>query len=203
MAPAPAIAAAPPARSAPPERRISLSQRIALGFLHTGALFREPNGTWRCRAFPQERVLDKTARALELLGACALREYVGQYGERRACLSLTEVGIVLYARIGGKYADRRPPPVKAEGALRETEVALAEMAEQEERMARQLAMIDAETRETRAASKRIEARMVAIEAKAQRIEHERAKLASSRQDLRAFTAQAAEYIGAAITEAGA
>lgn len=198
---APGISAARPARAIPPARRITLSMRIALGFLHTGALFREPNNVWRCRAFPEERVLDRTVRAVEEMGLAELREYVGHHGMRRACMSLTEAGAELYREIGGKLANHRPPPVQAEGIIRETEVALDEMAEQEARLAKQLAMIDAETRETRAASKRIEARMAAIEAKAQRIEHERATLASCRQDLRAFTAQAAERIGAAISEA--
>lgn len=209
MAPAPATAPAPqarnrpPARTTPPERHLTLPMRIALGFLHTGALYLEPNRVWRCRAFPQERVLDKTVRALETMGVCELREYAGQYGARRACQSLTAFGIALYARIGGKYADRRPPPVQAEGALRETEVALDEMAEQEARLARQIALIDAEKRETRAATRRIEASMARLEAQAQRFENERAKLSSTQRDLRAVTAQAAAYIGAAISETGA
>ncbi len=198
-APAP-VPAARPARNLPPERRLTLPMRIALGFLHTGALYREAGGIWRCRAFPQERVLDKTARVLEQMGLAELREYEAYHGLRRACLSLTEAGIALYARIGGQYANRRPPPVQAEGMLRETEVALGEMAEQEARLRKQLAAIDAETRQTRAASRRIEDRMASIEAKAQRIEHERATLASCRQDLRAFTVQAAERIGAAISD---
>lgn len=205
---APAIAAARPARPAPqagnrpPERRITLPQRIALGFLHTGALFREPNGTWRCRAFPQEYVLDTTARAIERMGIAEMREYRGHHDLRRVCLSLTEAGIGLYARIGGKFASHRPPPVQAEGMLRETELALGEMVEQEERLARQLALIDAEARETRAASRRLEARVAAIEAKARHMDHERATIAACRQDLRAFTVQAAERISAAVAEAG-
>lgn len=199
---APALSAARPARISPPERRITLPMRLALGFLHTGALYREPGGVWRCRAFPQERVLDKTVRPLEAMGLAALREYEGHHGIRRACMALTEAGIALYARIGGKLANRRPPPVQAEGIIRETEVAIDEIAEQEARLQKQLALIDEETHETKAAASRLAARVAAIEAKASRIEHERATLASCRQDLRAFTTQAAERIGAAIVEAG-
>lgn len=193
----------PPARTIPPERRITRSQQIALGFLHTGALFREPNGQWRCRAFPQEYVLDATAKVIERMGLAEMREYHGHHGQLRVCLVLTGAGIALYAAIGGRHARRRPPPFEAEGILRETEIAMGEMAEQEARLARQLAIIDAETRETRAASKRIEERMARLEAQAKSFQHERATLATSRQDLRAFTAQAAERIGAAIGEAGA
>lgn len=200
MKPAPAIVAASPARTTLPERRITRSQRIALGFLHTGALFREPNSQWRCRAFPQEYVLDATAKVIERIGVAQMHEYEGHHGQRRICLSLTEAGVALYAAIGGRYAKRRPPPVQAEGILRETEIAMSELAEQEARLVRQLAMVAAETRETRAASKRLEERMAQIEAKARRFEHERATLASCRQDLRAFTTQAAERIGAAISE---
>jgi len=201
--PAPAIAAAQPARTLPPARHVTMKQRVALGFLHTGALFREYGGIWRCRAFPKEKVNDITVRFLERAGLAVLREYEGHHGLRRACLCLTEAGIALYAQIGGKYRTRRPPPVQAEGILRETEIAMGEMAEQEARIAKQLALIDAETRETRAASKRIEERMARLEAKATTFERERAKWASCRQDLHAFTTQAAERIGAAISEAGA
>ncbi|KRE00091.1 hypothetical protein ASE63_08290 [Bosea sp. Root381] len=198
---APAISAARPARVLPPERRLTMSKRIALGFLHTGALFREPGGVWRCRAFPAERVLDSTARALEQDGLAQMQEYEGHHGQRRACLSLTLDGIALYARAGGHLAGRRPPPVQAEGVLRETELALGEMAEQEARLAKALAAIDCEARETRAASQRLDERMAAIEAAAKRIDHERASLATSRQTLGAFTVQAAERIGAAVSEA--
>lgn len=198
---APVMAAAEPVRPHTPLRRVSLSMRIALGFLHTGALYREPSNVWRCRAFPGERVLDQTIRAIEHMGLAELREYEGHHGIRRACMSLTPAGIELYARIGGKHANRRPPPVEAEGIIRETEVAIDEIAEQEERIARQLAMIDAETRETRAAAERLAATMARLEAKAGRMQHERERYAASRQDLRAFTTQAAERLGAAISEA--
>jgi hypothetical protein len=199
---APVQAAPQPARQASPQgSRLTMTKRIALGFLHTGALFREPNGVWRCRAFPAERVLDTTAKALERDGFAELREYLGHHDLRRACLSLTPAGIAAYAQAGGQHAKRRPPPVQAEGILRETELAMSEMAEQESRLAKQLALVDAETRETKAAAARLAARVAAIEAKARRFEHERATLASCRQDLRAFTTQAAERIGAAIMEA--
>ena len=197
---APVIAAAQPARPAP-LRRVSLSMRIALGFLHTGALYQEPSNVWRCRAFPEERVLDQTVRAIEHMGLAERREYQGHHSIRRVCIALTEAGIELYARIGGKLANHRPPPVQAEGIIRETEVAIDEIAEQEARLARQMAMIATETRETRAAADRIAASIARLEAKAGRMEHERATLASCRQDLRAFTTQAAERIGAAIVEA--
>lgn len=199
---APVIAAAQPARPAP-LRRVSLSMRIALGFLHTGALYQEPSNVWRCRAFPGERVLDQTVRAIEQMGLAELREYQGHHGIRRACMSLTPAGIELYARIGGKLSNHRPPSVQAEGIIRETEVAIDEIAEQEARLARQMALIATETRATRAAADKIAASIARLEAKAGRMEHERATLASCRQDLRAFTTQAAERIGAAISEAGA
>ncbi len=198
---APVIAAAQPARPHPPLRRVSLSMRIALGFLHTGALYQEPSNVWRCRAFPGERVLDQTIRAIEHMGLAELREYQGHHGERRACMSLTPAGIELYARIGGKHANRRPPPVETEGIIRETEVAIDEIAEQEARLARQMALIATEARETRVAADRIAASIARLEAKAGRMQHEREKLSASRQDLRAFTTQAAERIGAAIAEA--
>lgn len=194
---APVIAAAQPARA--PLRRVSLSMRIALGFLHTGALYQEPSNVWRCRAFPEERVLDQTVRAIEHMGLAERREYQGHHGVRRACISLTEAGIALYARIGGKLSNHRPPSVQAEGIIRETEVAIDEIAEQEERLARQMALIATETRATRAAADKIAASIARLEAKAGRMEHERATLASCRQDLRAFTTQAAERIGAAIS----
>lgn len=197
---APVIAAAQPARPHPPLRRVSLSMRIALGFLHTGALYQEPSNVWRCRAFPGERVLDQTVRAIEHMGLAERREYQGPHGIRRVCISLTEAGIDLYARIGGKLANRRPPPIEAEGIIRETEAAIDEIAEQEARLARQLALIEAETRATRAAADRIAATLARLETKAGRMEHERATYAASRQDLRAFTTQAAERIGAAICE---
>ena len=200
---APVIAAAEPARPLPPLRRVSLSMRIALGFLHTGALYQEPSNVWRCRAFPGERVLDQTVRAIEHMGLAELREYQGHYGIRRACMSLTSAGIELYARIGGKHANRRPPPVEAEGIIRETEVAIDEIAEQEERLARQLALIDAETRATRAAADKIAQTIARLDAKAGRMQHERERFAASRQDLRAFTTQAAERLGAAVVEQGA
>lgn len=200
---APVIAAAEPARPHSPLRRVSLSMRIALGFLHTGALYQEPSNVWRCRAFPGERVLDQTVRAIEHMGLAEMREYQGLHGERRICVSLTPAGIALYARIGGKLANRRPPPVEAEGVIRETEVAIDEIAEQEARIARQLALIEAETRATRAAADKIAQAMARLEVKAGRMQHEREQFAASRQDLRAFTTQAAERLGAAISEQGA
>ena len=42
--------------------------------------------------------------------------------------------------------------------------------------------------------------MARLEAKAKIFEHERATIAACRQDLRAFTTQAAERIGAALSE---
>jgi DNA-binding MarR family transcriptional regulator len=196
------VSAVRPARLIAPERRITLPMRIALGFLHTGALYRGPGNIWRCRAFPQERVLDRTVRALEEMGACALREYLGHHDMRRACMALTEAGIALYAKIGGRLAHHRPPPVQAEGVLRETEIALDEMAAQEALLAKAIAKIDEETRATREAADRIEQHLATLQAHAARFDDERSRFASHRQNLGAFARQAAERLGAAIVEAG-
>lgn len=194
------VSAARPARTLPPERRITLPMRIALGFLHTGALYREPGGLWRCRAFPAERVLDKTVRALEEMACATMREYLGHHEQRRCCMALTEAGAALYARIGGKLANHRPPPVEVEGVIRETEIALGEIAGQEALLAKASAAIRAETLATREAAVRIERLLTRLEGRAATLEHERSRLAGARQDLGAFVRQAAERIGAAIGE---
>lgn len=203
MGAAPALAAARPARTLPPERRLSTKMRIALGFLHTGALYREPSNVWRCRAFPQQTVRDKTVRALEAMGLASLAEYVGTHDVRRAAMTLTPQGKALYRRIGGRFADKNPPPLQVEGLLRENELAMAQMAADEARISRVTAAIQAETLATRAAARRIEQTLAALQAKADRFEAERRQIASNRQALGAFTQQAAERIGAAIAEAGA
>lgn len=189
-----------PARTRPPERRITLPMRIALGFLHTGALYRDPGELWRCRAFPAERVADKTVRALEEMGCAELHEYIGHHEQRRCCMALTPAGAALYASIGGKLAGRRPPPVEAEGVLRETEIALGEIAGQEALLAKATAAIRAEALATREAAARIERMLAKLEGRAATLEHERSRLAGARQDLGAFVRQAAERIGAAIGE---
>lgn len=184
-APAPSTAATAP--------RLSLGMRTVLGFLHAGALFRGPGGSWRSRAFPQERILDRTVRALEALGLAQLREYTGLHDVRRCCAVITSAGM---QRHRGNLADRRrPPPPQTEGLLHEVEQLEAEIGERQTKLDKALAAIDAEVRETRAAALRIENRAKAIEARAARLDTEREQIATSRASLRAVTAHACQRLG--------
>ncbi|PZU95599.1 MAG: hypothetical protein DI527_00895 [Chelatococcus sp.] len=191
-APAAMAAAAPP--------RLTLPQRVVLGFLHAGALFRGPGGSWRSRAFPQERVLDGTVRALERQGLAQLREIVGRHDQRRCCAVITGAGMAAYR--GGRLEARRPPPLAIEGVLDEVEQLEAEFGARESRIDRALAALEAEMRETAAAQARVEARLRTIETKAARLDHERQTLAAGRADLRAVATQACERLGTELGRAG-
>lgn len=201
MAPAPALPATRPARSHPPEaRRLSLSMRTALGFLHAGALFLQGRSGWRSRAFPEERVLDRTVRSLETMRLARLQDYEGLHGIRRVCAVITPEGMSLYR--GGRLANRRPPPVAAEGVLCEVEQAMDAMEAEAAGLRR--AMTDAAARMASARDLilRGEREMNRINERLRRIEDSRARLATCRQDLRAFTDQACERLGAELAEAG-
>ena len=200
MGAAPAINAARPARSNPPEPRLTRPMRIALGFLHLGALFREANNPWRSRAYPQERVLDTTVRALEAMSIAKLYEYEGLHGVRRACVTLTPRGMLVYR--DGPHAHRRPPPVQAEGVLREVEQAIGLMDMEAEGLRRQLTMVETSMATARAKITEGERAMASANARLRKLEEGRARLAACRQDLRAFADQACERLGAELAEAG-
>jgi hypothetical protein len=174
--------------------------RIAVGFLHLGALFREPNNVWRSRAFPQERVLDATVRALEAMSIAKLYEYEGLHGVRRACVTLTPRGLLVYR--DGPHAHRRPPPVQAEGVLREVEQAIGLMDTEAQDLHRQLALVEVSMTSARARITEGEQAMASARARLRKLEEGRARLTACRQDLRAFADQACERLGAELAEAG-
>ena len=78
---------------------------------------------------------------------------------------------------------------------------MAEMKADEAKVSKVVAAIEEEAFETKQAARRIEMRLAALQAQAARFNAERARIVGNRQDLGAFTRQAAERIGAAIGEA--
>jgi hypothetical protein len=171
-------------------RPITLAMRTALGFAHTGALYREAGGHWRCRAYPNEAVRDGTARALEERGFLLIQEYEGLHRVRRACMVITPAGRRAYG--DGRLASASPPPVQAEAILREVEAALSVLTHESEMLGRQQkaaneAAIDARQKQAKStqALDRIEARLAELA----RI---RSNLDARRVELRCLVVEAAE-----------
>lgn len=186
-APAPALTAARPPQ---PERRLTHTMRVALGFMHVGALYREANNVWRSRAFQEERVLDKTVRALEAMGLARLQEYAAMYGLRRVCATVTPAGMLVYR--GGRFADRRPPPVQAEAILREVEGALGLLTQESEQLARQQKAANDAALAARQQQARATQALDRIEKRLAELARIRASLDARRVDLRCLVAEAAE-----------
>ena len=181
------------ARSRQPEHRpISLAMRVALGLAHTGALMREPDGHWRCRAFPLQRVLDITVRGLLERGLVEAVSHRGLHDERE-CVALVAAGRARYA--GGPLAGRAPPPVPAEVVLREIEEALAILDRESKELSAALLRDSAALRDC--------ARTIAgIESRTAKLARTREALDARRADLRAIIAHAAERMVESLQEGG-
>lgn len=181
--PAPALAGAP----------ISLAMRLALGQLHTGALYLDRYGNWRSREQPGSPVLDKTVRSLERRGLALLQEYEGLHRDRRICAVVTFAGRRAYQ--GGVLAHRTPPPVRSEAILFEIEAALIAL----DRESRELTdKLDGFSSQQLAAQKQL----AEIETRLARLERCRESLDARRIDLRALVGHAADRLGQALGEAG-
>ena len=183
----------------PQPKQLSMPQRLALRMLHTGALFQGPGMSWTCRAFPHQAVQIGTIRCLAERGLVRFETHGGLYGAEFRAVVLTEAGRA--EPLGKPARPATPPPAAAETVIRSVEQAMGEMAAREDRLSRVINALGAEARATRAAASRIELRLAAIEESARKADHERATLASCRTDLRAFTTQACEQIGATLAEA--
>lgn len=164
--------------------------RAALGLAHTGALYLEPDGTWRCRAYPEERVRDATVRGLETRGLLLLQEYEGLHRIRRACMVLTPAGRKAYS--GGRLAAHRPPPVQAEAILREVETALALLSLESESLARQQHSAATAAAEARRQQAMAQSTLDRVEKRLAHLASTRAALDARRIDLRCLVVEAAE-----------
>lgn len=190
MSAAPAMAVTIPPSRQPEHRPITLAMRAALGLAHTGALYREPNNTWRSRAFPEERVTDATVRGLEQRGLLLLQEYEGLHGIRRACMVITHAGRRAYG--GGKLATHRAPPVQAEAILREVETALALLSVESEALAREQKHANAVAIEARRQQSLAQSTLERVEKRLTALAATRAALDARRTDLRCLVQEAAE-----------
>jgi DNA-binding MarR family transcriptional regulator len=180
--PAPTFAGAP----------ISLAMRLALGQLHTGALYLDRYGNWRSREQPSSPVLDKTVRSLERRGLALLQEYEGLQRDRRICAVVTPAGRRAYQ--GGVLAHRTPPPVRSEAILFEIEAALIAL----DRESRELTdKLDGFSSQQFAAQKQLGE----IETRLARLERARQSLDARRIDLRALVGHAADRLAETFAEA--
>ncbi|HEV2552742.1 MAG TPA: hypothetical protein VGV17_03145 [Bosea sp. (in: a-proteobacteria)] len=191
-----AILSAPAAamgRSREPQHRpITLAMRVALGLAHTGVLMREPDGHWRCRSYPQQRVLDVTVRGMLERG---LVEALSQPGLRdaRECVQLTESGRARVA--GGPLSGRTPPPVPPDVVLAEIEEALRVLDRESKALGEALLRESALLRDC--------ARIVAgIEARTARLAATRESLDVRRAELRAIVSHAAQRMMETLQEGG-
>ncbi len=187
---APAMAPALPPSRQPEHRPITLAMRTALGFAHTGALYREPNNTWRSRAFPQERITDATVRGLEQRAFLLLQEYEGLHGIRRACMVITPAGRRAYG--GGRLAGHTPPPVQAEAILREVETALALLSVESTALAREQQHANNVAIEARRQQTLAQATLDRVEKRLAALATTRVALDARRTDLRCLVVEAAE-----------
>lgn len=179
-------------------RPITTAMRIALGMLHAGALYREPGGHWRSRAYPEQPVRDATVRALEERGLARMEEYQGLYGVRRACLTLTLAGSRAY---GGIRSGMTAPPVAAESVLREVEMALQVLDEDGRKLAAQIEALAACETVARRLLAKTTAELQGLQVKLSRVETGRQALDARRVDLRALVFEAGTRIGETLAEA--
>lgn len=191
------LAALPPR---PRDLPLSGHMRIALGLLHAGALFREAGGCWRSRAFPEQPVRDITVRGLEERGLILMQEYEGLHGIRRACVTISVSGVRAYR--GGRLACRRPPPVQAEGVLREIEIALAALDQEAAGLDKRMQALAGTEAQTRRMILQAQDALTAMQSRLAKLERARENLDARRADLRALVAQAGERIAETLTEAG-
>lgn len=176
--------------SEPASRPITLAMRTALGLAHTGALYREAGGHWRCRAYPNEAVREGTARALEERGFLLLQEYEGLHRARRACMVVTPAGRRAYG--GGRLAASTPPPVQAEAILREVEAALAVLTHESDMLGRQQTAANAAAIEARHQQAKATQTLDRIEARLVELQRIRGNLDTRRVELRCLVVEAAE-----------
>lgn len=184
-------------RPGPALKPMTLVMRMALGMLHTGALFRQ-NGRWRSREFPGEQVQETTIQILRESGFVELKNYTTSQGEKRLAAVLTTAGIKAYD--GGKHAARRPPPLLAEISLCEVQEQIATFGAEAGQLQ---SAIDELTRRSASARRLIaeaECEFQKIERHLARLERERDKLETGRIDMRMVADQACQRLGLAIGE---
>lgn len=184
----------------PSGRPLTLPMRTALGYLHTGALFFGGGNIWRCREFSDERVSDRTVRALEDAGFALLQEYEGMHGVRRVAASLTSAGIVAYRSLGGRFARRRPPPFLAEATLYEVEKTVETFGSEEERLQGEIDELGRRSHAARRLITEAESAFRKIDERISRLELQRERLATCQVDIRAIADQAAQRLGEAVSD---
>lgn len=178
---------------------ISGTMRIALGFLHTGALYREGNAHWRCRAYPDQPVRDHTVRGMIERGLVRLESYETFYRQRRECVVVTPLGRKAYS--GGRFASQSPPPVAAEAILHEVEMALRLLDDESKGLGAELLRQSATVLAARKILAQSEANLNGLESRLAKVERSREALDARRVDLRALVAAASERMAQALSEA--
>ncbi|SEG58887.1 hypothetical protein [Bosea lathyri] len=187
-----------PTRARTMPRPITGQMRIALGLLCCGALFHEPNGSWRSRAHPAQTVRDATVRSLEARGFARMEEFAGLYNARGACLVLTFAGRRAYGS-DGHHAARKAPPVAAEAILVEVEAALVALNAESAKSDRELAQLNRLGQEARRIEADLLRRRAGIEKRMEQIEAARANFNARRVNLRCLVIEAAERLMGGVT----
>ena len=177
----------------PANKPITLAMRIALRMAAAWPLVRCSDRLWRCRKWPDEKILDATVRGLAERGMLLIESRPALYLEMRESAVTTPRGQA--ALDGRTLTSDTPPPVGPEVVLRHVEEALAGFSRQIDALRQDILRDSEAARDARQRIAAVEASIVGTERRLIDKEAARERLEACRVDLRALVAHACERMG--------